>query len=84
MAKEPVTVTISNDPATLGSDATQRDIEQYAIKLAAYLNDDFEGLDISVKLDSVYRSTSTHQGVEERVREIESSDEWIALAADDD
>ena len=80
MKPEPVTVTISNDPATLGSEATAEDLERYAENLASYLNDDFEGLEISVELGSVFRSVATHDGVAERVQEIECSDEWTQLA----
>ena len=77
--REPVTVTISDDPATLGSEATKADLEQYAVNLQARLNDDFVGLDIEVRLGSVFRSNATHEGVEEHVRDIEGGNEWLSL-----
>jgi hypothetical protein len=79
MTKEPVTVTISDDPATLGSDAVQSDLDRYAINLAAHLNRQFNGLNISVVLGSVFDSIATDALVEEHVREIDSSDEWTAV-----
>ena len=77
--REPVTVTISNDPASIGDEATPEELEQYAINLQGRLNDDFNELDIDVRLGSVFTSTATHPGVEEHVRDIESGNEWLDL-----
>jgi hypothetical protein len=86
--REPVTVTISDDPRSLGCEATAADLETYRGRLETYLNNDselnydFGPFQIEVKTGSVYDSTATHPAVENRVSEIEGGDEWLGLLAD--
>ena len=51
--REPVTVTISRDPATIGDEGTLEELYQYANNLQARLRDDFVGLDIIVDVCDV-------------------------------
>lgn len=80
--REPVTVIISDDPRSLGSDATAADLETYRGRLEQFLNDEFELFDIEVKTGDQFTSTATHPAVEESVTEIEGSDEWLGLVDD--
>ena len=75
-----IQVTISNDPTTLGPDATADDLQAYAAALESMLTSEFGARDyIVVRTGSVERSEATDADVERRVHEIESSDEWTQI-----
>jgi len=80
--RESVTVTISDDPSSLGCEATAADLETYRWRLEQRLNDEFELFDIEVRTGSVYTSTATHPAVEELLEEIERGNVWSDLMDD--
>ena len=88
MAKPELEIVISNDPMTLGPDATRKDLEAFGEALAERVAEEFD-CKVQVRRDSVSRSevwTSTGHyelavEVEEWLHEFERSDEWTALTA---
>jgi hypothetical protein len=82
-------ITISNDPSTLGQDATEDDLETFSEALADRVADEF-GCGCRCRLASVSRSTvGTTDGnydlaaqAESWLHEFERGDEWIALLSD--
>jgi len=81
--KEPVTVTISDDPSSLGCEATADDLETYRGRLEQRLNDEFKLFNVAVKTGSVYTSTATHPAVEGLLEEIERGNVWSDLMDDE-
>jgi len=81
-----IEITIDNDPLTIGPDATRADLETFGEALAEALAEEF-GCETRCRLASVARSTAGATDgdydlaarVEERLHEIESSDEWIDI-----
>jgi hypothetical protein len=82
-------ITISNDPATLGPEATEDDLETFAGALADRVAQEF-GCECRARVASVSRSTvGTTSGnydlagqAESWLHEFERGDEWIALLSD--
>jgi len=77
-----VTVTISDDPSSLGCEATADDLETYRGRLEQRLNDAFELFDIEVRTGDQFTSTATHPAVEELLEEIERGNVWSDLMDD--
>lgn len=73
-----VNVTICSEPETLGAGKTMRDLIWYGNNLAKLLEKEFS-CKIDLHLGSGLDSYSDDQAVRERVREIESTDEWKKL-----
>lgn len=72
------TVTISDDFATLGPDATKRDLRAYADNLRTHLEERFGGY-VQVRTGSVASASSDCEDIEEYVHHLERGDGWIAL-----
>lgn len=75
----PVTVYISDDPSTLGSDAAEADLDRYAGNLADHLAEQF-GRPIEVETTAGLRGCPTDEDIHAAVVDIESGDAWSALA----
>lgn len=81
-----IEITISNDPLTLGTDATRDDLETFGEALAETLAEEFNCA-TRCRLASVSRSTAgTTDGdyelaarVEERLHQIEGGEEWLTI-----
>lgn len=79
-----VYVRVSNDYTRLGEAATEQDLDNYTTNLARLVAREF-GCTAEVDTDCVNSTQVTcsndglRERVEERVREIESSDEWVAM-----
>lgn len=76
--KQVVNITVCGDPATLGNYAIEQDVYAYANNLAKLVEHEF-GCVVHIHLDSDANSTADNQSVRERIREIESTDEWRKL-----
>jgi hypothetical protein len=79
-----VHITVSSDLSTLGSDATEADLETYTTNLARLVAGEF-GCEVEVGTDSISRTIARcsddnlREAVAEWVRDIESSDDWAAM-----
>ena len=81
-----IEITISSDPLSIGPSATTADLERFGAALASHLADEF-GCRVRCRLASVIHSSAGSTDgeydlaarVAERLREIESGDEWTRL-----
>ena len=79
-----VNITVSSDLATLGSEATESDLERYTAGLARLIAREF-GCGVEVDTDCVSSTkvecanNALRERISDRVREIESGDEWVSL-----
>lgn len=71
-----VTITLANDPTNLGPDATRDDLSRWGENLRKALECEF-GRSMHLVLGYGLRTTASDVEVDERIRQIESSDEWI-------
>jgi len=81
-----VHITISNDPATLGPEATDDDVQAFAGELAEYMANDL-GFAVRVTPDLVLESRVERgdtpkqtAAAEEALSRISDSSEWVAIA----
>lgn len=78
------TITISNDLLTLGETATREDMDRYCGNLAALISEEF-GVDATVRTGSVSSTqvrcddSDIQERIEERLSDLEGSDEWAGL-----
>ena len=89
MSKQTIRVLISNDFSTLGHEATAETLDTYAERLASRMSEEFRAV-VTVEAESrvdtlvLGEDFSLAQRVRERVREIESGEEWVDLAFPED
>ena len=88
MTKPMLEIVISNDPATLGPDATREDLEAFGEALADRVAEEFDCkvqvYRLSVSRSQVWTTTGHYElaaKVERWLHEFERSDEWTALTA---
>jgi hypothetical protein len=81
------TVFIDRDPATLGPDATQADLDAYAQNLAAHLGERF-GIHIDIERvlggNRAGSKCPQNDAIDAYVRELEAGSGWIELLPSDD
>ncbi len=79
MTERTVTVRIPRDASRLGEAATVADLDRYAVNLKDVLEKEFD-CNIHVRWASTSGyTTSDDSEVQARIREIESTDQWITL-----
>lgn len=76
------TVYIDSDAASLGPDATQEDLDNYAQRLAEHLCERFGvGIEVEQVLGGERAGSKCpdNEEIDEYVRDFESGDDWVAL-----
>lgn len=79
-----ITIWLDKDPCALGDDATEADVDRYHARLEQLLLDEFDDVEqicMRRQIGGWRWRCQDHSGVDARIREIETGDEWIALAA---
>lgn len=76
------TIYISNDPTTLGPDATSDDLSRYADNIRQGAIDTFDLDECVVNVGSVARSDSDVPEIREWLRDLEAGDGWLQFVGE--
>lgn len=79
-----VQITISNDPITIGDNASREDLEAYGKQLAEEMSLEFNcdcyySLASCIKSSAKCSDSDLELAIQDRVREIECGDQWIEV-----